>query len=302
MIGLILLTARQTLAPLHTLVEGLDQLEQGQFDAHAEIRVAELRRIGETFNRLARSLSRTEADNHFLIDRLMSVQEAERKELARELHDEFGASLFGIRAAASCIIAATDSRDPDDASSKDIIDRATMISTLADGIQKQNYRILDHIRPVILHQMGLYDALRQLVDSWAAHHTDCAYHLDLPQENHAFNEEVSLTGYRIIQECLTNVARHSKAHAMHIKLRYLANAAKPYIHILIEDDGIGLPAGFRAGFGCLGMSERVRKLGGRFRIANGVSLGTIIEAFIPAIPQAAEQTLAQRLENILVKG
>jgi len=302
MIALILLTARQTLSPLHTLVEGLDRLEQGQFDAHAEIHVTELRRIGETFNRLARSLSRTEADNHFLIDRLMSVQEAERKELARELHDEFGASLFGIRAAASCIIAAADSSDPDDAARKDIIDRAAMISTLADGIQKQNYRILDRIRPVILHQMGLFDALRQLVDSWAAHHADCSYKLDLPAENHTFDEDVSLTSYRIIQECLTNVARHSQAHSMQIVLRYNANAAKPNIHIRAEDDGIGLPTGFRFGFGFLGMSERVRKLGGQFRITNGSSAGTIIEAIIPAAQRAAEKTLTQRLENILVKG
>jgi two-component system sensor histidine kinase UhpB len=237
----------------------------------------------------------------------MSVQEAERKELARELHDEFGASLFGIRAAASCIIAAADSGDPDDATSKDIVDRATMIATLADGIQKQNYRILDRIRPVILHQMGLFDALRQLVDSWAAHHTDCTYRLDLPTESLTFDEDVSLTSYRIIQECLTNVARHSQARAMQIVLRYNSNAATPNISIKVEDDGIGLPAGFRFGFGFLGMSERVRKLGGQFRIANSGSVnaltkGTLIEAIIPAIPRAAEQTLTQRLENILIKG
>jgi two-component system sensor histidine kinase UhpB len=302
MIGLILVTARQTLSPLHTLVEGLDRLEQGQFDAHAEIRVAELRRIGETFNRLARSLSRTEADNHLLIDRLMSVQEAERKELARELHDEFGASLFGIRAAASCIIAAADGRDPEDAASKDIIDRATLIATLADGIQKQNYRILDRIRPVILHQMGLFDALRQLVESWAAHHRDCSYKLDLPLENHTFDEEVSLTSYRVIQECLTNVARHSQARSMQITLRYAANVEKPAIQILVHDDGIGLPSGFRFGFGFLGMSERVRKLGGQIRIANGSHKGTMIEAFIPVLPRMIEPTMAQRLENILAKG
>jgi len=301
-IGLILLTARHTLAPLHTLVEGLDRLEHGQFDALAEIRVAELRRIGETFNRLASSLSRTEADNHFLIDRLMSVQEAERKELARELHDEFGASLFGIRAAASCIIAAAESRDAADAASREIIDRATLISTLADGIQKQNYRILDRIRPVILHQMGLFDALRQLVDTWAAHHRDCAYSLDLPSENHNFDEEVSLTSYRIIQECLTNAARHSKAGSMHIALRYFVHATAPSIHIRIEDDGIGLPSGFRFGFGFLGMSERLRKLGGHLRISNGTKNGTLIEATIPVILRPVEPSSTERLENIMVKG
>jgi two-component system, NarL family, sensor histidine kinase UhpB len=100
-IGLILLTTRQTLRPLNELADGLCRLQRGEFAGLSEIRVAELRQIGDQFNRLARSLARTEADNHLLVDRLMSIQEAERKELARELHDEHGASLFGIRAAAS---------------------------------------------------------------------------------------------------------------------------------------------------------------------------------------------------------
>jgi two-component system sensor histidine kinase UhpB len=303
MIALILLTARQTLAPLHTLVEGLDRLEHGQFDALAEIRVVELRRIGETFNRLARSLSRTEADNHFLIDRLMSVQESERKELARELHDEFGASLFGIRAAASCIVAAADSRDAqDDATTKDIIDRAKLISTLADGIQKQNYRILDRIRPVILNQMGLFDALRHLVDSWAAQHRDCTYELSLPAISGGFDEDVSLTSYRIIQECLTNVARHSKASAMHIALHYISDPDASRLQILVEDDGIGLPPGFRFGFGFLGMSERLRKLGGQLLIRNGAISGIIIEASMPAPLSPLAHMNPPRLENVLAKG
>ena len=101
---LITLTTHQTLKPLNELVDGLCRLQRGEFSALNEIRILELRQIGEQFNRLARSLARTEADNHLLVDRLMSIQEAERKELARELHDEFGASLFGIRAAASCIM------------------------------------------------------------------------------------------------------------------------------------------------------------------------------------------------------
>jgi len=306
-VALILLTARHTLAPLHTLVQGLDRLEQGQFDALAEIRVAELRRIGETFNRLAQTLARTEADNHLLIDRLMSVQEAERKELARELHDEFGASLFGIRAAASCIVAAAETHemaDPatENAAAREIIDRASQISTLADGIQKQNYRILDRIRPVILHQMGLFDALRQLVDSWAAHHRDCTYKLELPQESQTFNEEISLTGYRIVQECLTNVARHSKARSMQIKLRHSSEGKVPGLHIHVEDNGIGLPKDFHFGFGFLGMSERLRKLGGHLRVSNKTPAGTIIDAFLPIGAVQQSRPLPQDLENVLMKA
>ena len=137
---------------------------------------------------------------------------------------------------------------------------------------------------------------------WGAHHRDCTYRLELPSENLSFDEEVSLTSYRIIQECLTNVARHSKAKAMQIALRYSADAKTPGIHIRIEDNGIGLPAGFRFGFGFLGMSERLRKLGGQLNISNAPRTGTIIEAFIPASPRSSERVFSERLENILIKG
>lgn len=280
-VTLLSLTARFTLKPLHDLADGLDRLEHGQFDALAEIEVEELRRIGEKFNRLALSLARTQADNRLLIGRLMSIQDAERKELARELHDEFGASLFGIRAAASCII--EDATQDPAKMSADIVEQAQAISRLADTIQKHNYRILDRIRPAILHQMGLADAVRQLVDSWTSANRAIACTLSLPQDaaqiERLLSEEASLTSYRIIQECLTNVARHSKAKSARIALALMPG--KPELLLCVEDDGIGLGQDFRFGFGFLGMSERVRKLGGRLEIGEGACGGTLIRAFIP---------------------
>ncbi|MGO9134250.1 MAG: ATP-binding protein, partial [Methylovirgula sp.] len=107
---------------------------------------------------------------------------------------------------------------------------------------------------------------------------------DAGKSERLLDEERSLTGYRIIQECLTNVARHSKAKSVAIAfaLSVTAKDAKPDISITIEDDGIGLPCDFRFGFGFLGMSERVRKLGGRLDIDKGRRGGTLIRATIPA--------------------
>lgn len=281
-VTLLSLTARFTLKPLHDLADGLDRLEHGQFDALAEIKVAELRRIGEKFNHLAQSLARTEADNRLLIDRLMSVQDSERKELARELHDEFGASLFGIRAAASCIV--EDASQNPAQTAADIIERAQAISSLADSIQKQNYRILDRIRPAVLHRMGLTDAVRQLVESWTLANRSMSCSLSPPEDatesEHLISEEAGLTSYRMIQECLTNVARHSKAKSVSVALD-IAIEPKPEIAIAIEDDGVGLARDFRFGFGFLGMSERIRKLGGRLEIGKGTCGGTAIRAFMP---------------------
>lgn len=292
---LISLTTHQTLKPLNELVDGLCRLQRGEFAALNEIRIVELRQIGEQFNRLARSLARTEADNHLLVDRLMSIQEAERKELARELHDEFGASLFGIRAAASCIMEDA-TAGLNEERTQEIVGRAKAISSLADSIQKQNYRILERVRPVILHQIGLINATRDLVDQWRTAHRDIACEVSLPAEPPPCSEDVSLTSYRIVQECLTNVARHAKAKRVRIVLECGAteangaSAALPSnraIHVSVEDDGIGLADNLQFGFGFLGMSERVRKLGGHFKVSNSARAGTLIEAIIPLADAAA---------------
>ena len=277
-ITLIWLLTNITLRPLRELVEGLDRLERGQFDGLGEIRVAELRRVGEQFNRLAKSLARTEADNRFLIDRLISVQESERKELARELHDEFGASLFGIRAAASCIIETASAHGAEQECLTEITERASAISSLADAIQKHNHRILERIQPIVLDQMGVCNALRHLVDAWCAGHRGFDCELDVPSEQPNFDEDVSLTIYRIVQEGLTNIARHSRATSVYIMMKAAANRGAV---IRIEDNGIGLSRDCRVGFGFLGMSERVRKLGGYLNVSNGRERGTLIEVFIP---------------------
>ena len=301
-VGLILLTARHTLAPLREVVEGLDRLGRGQFGGVAEIKIAELRRIGERFNILAATLARSEADNHLLIDRLLSIQDAERKELARELHDEFGASLFGIRAAASCIVEAASTVADDDRQRREIVDRANRISALADAIQKQNYRILERIRPVILRQMGLPDALRQLVEQWRAQHRDfsCAIEIageGLIAEGSTFGEEASLTGYRIVQECLTNVARHSKAGAVRVRMEVCRGArAGLEMRLRVEDDGVGLPPDFRFGFGFLGMSERVRKLDGSLKIGASPLGGALIEARIPIVAEEPRKVADERAD------
>jgi two-component system, NarL family, sensor histidine kinase UhpB len=294
-ISLMSLTTHQTLKPLNELVDGLCRLQRGEFAALNEIRIVELRQIGEQFNLLARSLARTEADNHLLVDRLMSIQEAERKELARELHDEFGASLFGIRAAASCIMEDATS-GLNEERTREIVGRAKAISNLADSIQKHNYRILERVRPVILHQIGLINAIRDLVDQWQTAHRDIACEVRLPAKPPPCNDDVSLTSYRFVQECLTNVARHAKAESVRVMLEYSATEANGMtaptesnraIHVSVEDDGIGLADDFQFGFGFLGMSERVRKLGGHFKVSNSQHAGTLIEAIIPLADAAA---------------
>jgi two-component system sensor histidine kinase UhpB len=138
--------------------------------------------------------------------------------------------------------------------------------------------------------MGLAHAVHHLIESWNATNKAVTCELLVGELPSKLGEEESLTIYRIVQEALTNVGRHAKAKTVRIMMDYKSDApaagsgekgGKAAIHLFIEDDGIGLPHDVKFGYGFLGMSERVRKLGGRLKVNNGLDGGALIEAFVP---------------------
>jgi two-component system sensor histidine kinase UhpB len=282
--GLSFLTVTVALRPLSALARGFDRLERGDFTARlGPIRVSELSRIGVQFESLARSLARVTADNHMLIDRLISLQEAERKEIAHGLHDEFGPSLFGIRAAVACIETAC-AADPVDLS--EIRDSTAMIADLTDRIQRINYRMLDRLRPLVLDQMGLEEALRQLIDDWRDRYPSLDWSLDMRCDAGITDERARLTLYRVVQECLTNIARHAGATAATVALDRASvdPGGRDCLHVTVADDDGGFPPDLHFGFGLLGITERVRALGGRLQISNAGAGGASVQVRMPIEP------------------
>jgi two-component system sensor histidine kinase UhpB len=213
------------------------------------------------------------------------VQESERREIARELHDDFGATLFSIRTELALI---RDTRDP-----VEIGQHTAAMSGMIDDIQKQNYRMLDRLRPGSLAHARLSESIGDLVDAWAERHRGVNWVLTIEEEIDGAGEEAALTVYRMVQEGLVNTLRHATAETVEVSLAFRDND----LVVAIRDDGAGLPANFHMGFGLLGMSERVRRLNGRLSVTNGAESGTVIEATIPwpsrPAPQAA-QTSSQR--------
>jgi len=288
----LLWAVRRSLSRVQLLADSFDRLERGDYRQIAPIPVVELRRVGQQFNRLAQSLRRVTADNHLLIDKLLSVQEQERKQLAAELHDEFGPALFGIRAETACILKLISA---DTQQSAQVRTHARAIAELTDGIQKLNYRMLDRLRPLVLEQMGLSEALRQLIASWQARYPNIMWRLTIPRGFDEPTEAVSLTLYRVIQEAATNAVRHAQASAIEIRLdrqagygteRSLRANGTQRIHLSVEDNGKGLPDNLCYGFGLLGMTERVRQLGGTLTITNARTTGVVVQAQVPEQKQA----------------
>ena len=227
-------------------------------------------RLAETFaSRASVAVDLSERIARDALQRVVEAQEAERRRLARELHDETGQALTSILLGLKGLeeqLGADDSR----AAVADL--RELVVSTLQDV-----RRLAVELRPTALDDFGLVAALERLTESFAEQsRIPVDFQSALPPQR--LPEEVETALYRIVQESLTNVVKH--AHASRVSV--LLTRRNGSVAAVVEDDGRGfdlseVPDG---GFGLLGMRERVAALGGRLELESGES-GTTIVAEVP---------------------
>jgi signal transduction histidine kinase len=207
-----------------------------------------------------------------LSQQLVSSQEQERKALSRELHDEIGQLLTALRMELGNLErgrAATDSEtDPH-------LDQA---KKLAESTLRTTRDIAMGLRPAMLDVLGLGPALE-----WQAREFSRRYHTPIKLEVAGDLRDVPDPHrtylYRIVQESLTNCARHAQAKNIHVKLEDSSDK----LAVLVEDDGVGFDqhGGVSYGLGLLGMAERVRELSGKLSIQSTPGKGTRIEVMLP---------------------
>lgn len=204
-----------------------------------------------------------------LTQRIFDTQEEERGRVARELHDSISQILVGARYAFDL---ARRRLDKGDARAAQSLDRG--VETLGQAIQEVR-RISHDLRPGVLDDLGLGPALQALTDEFSAR-TGIATDLETVVFRNRLDPEAKIALYRIAQEALTNIERHSGASAVSLRLGGHLRGAT----LRIEDDGCGIPAQPGAGLGLRNMQERVDQLDGSLRILSTAS-GTVIEAQVP---------------------
>lgn len=217
--------------------------------------------------------------NRFLARRLLQVQEQERAWIARELHDEIGQSLTGIRADAQAILSR--SRAPE---LVPIRESAQAIDEVANRLYSAAYALMHQLRPSLLDDLGLHAGLDQLLDHWRRQHprTRCVFEFDDACE--ALPDDTELVLYRTVQEALTNISKHAAAASIRIDLRCLdpETTAPARIQLCVSDDGRGFdPDAPPRGMGLIGMRERVMSVGGEFDLHTARGKGTTICVSIP---------------------
>jgi len=221
----------------------------------------------------AESQSRTLlAENRNLVHASLNVQEEERKYLARELHDELGQCITAIQADAESIYDL--SRDCDTR----IKTSASAILDVSSRIYEVVHSMMQRLRPGILDDLGLVEALKDALAAWQERNPDTQSRFNVTGDLANLGERINITVYRIVQECLTNITKHAQAENVTITLTRAADL----LLLDIKDDGRGMDVSApRSRLGLIGMRERAEALGGEFSLDAREGEGLSITITVP---------------------
>jgi glucose-6-phosphate-specific signal transduction histidine kinase len=217
--------------------------------------------------------------NRRLAQQYVQVQELERKSLARELHDELGQYLNAIKTDAVSI------HERAGGAAAQFSRASLAIVQHADHVHGVVRDLIRKLRPVALDDLGLRAALEHFFDQWRQRFPRITVNIAFDGELDDLDEQISLTLFRLVQESMTNIAKHADASLVKIELARQADA----IAFSIADNGIGGDGNARsAGLGLIGMRERVEMLGGTLRVTTAPAHGFSIHARVPVIPEQIE--------------
>jgi two-component system sensor histidine kinase UhpB len=265
----------RALRPLARLGAAFSQIGAGDYAARLDGTGApELARLATGFNRMAAQLGAAAAENRHLHAQLLSLQEEERAELARDLHDEVGPFLFAASvdvASMPALLASGRSHEADA--------RLAAVAEALAHIQRHIRAILFRLRAPGVGAVGLNDAIGTLVAFWRRRHPGIAFALEVTADDDTLTEAVRATACRVVQEGLCNAVRHGCPAHVEVSVTRDGDA----IVVRIIDDGVGAgDGGVVPGHGLLGMRERVRAQAGTLAIAGRAGgTGLAVTARLP---------------------
>jgi NarL family two-component system sensor histidine kinase LiaS len=257
------ITARGLTRRLRNLVQAANAWSEGDFTATAQDRSGdELGQLAQQLNRMAEEL------RNLLHVRQELATVDERNRLARELHDSVKQQLFATAMQVGAARALLERNDPT------ADERLADAERLAHAAQQELTMIIHELRPAALESKGLAAALRDYVDDWARH-SGIAAHVSY-QGQRELPLLLEQTLFRVAQEALANVARHSGASRVDIRVQWDPHT----VTLTVADNGQGfsMEARPKTGVGLKSMQERLESLGGTFTLASAPEQGTTVTA------------------------
>ncbi len=203
-----------------------------------------------------------------LTSNLLHMQDQERRRLARDLHDSIGQILAAI-----AMNMGTLARQP---LTQDVLRLLTDNNQLVDQVSREIRTISHLLHPPLLEEAGLAAALDIYVTGFSDR-SSIPVEIDLPENLPRLSQDLEISLFRLVQECLTNIHKHSGAKRASVRVA-LNNGN---VTLTVSDDGRGISPGKAHGVGLTGMQERVRQLDGSLNLSSS-SHGTLVTAVLPA--------------------
>ncbi|WP_439541209.1 ATP-binding protein [Hyphomicrobium sp.] len=271
---LVYVTVGRALEPLPTLSAAFERLGGGDYGVRvAENGPTELVRLCTGFNEMANRLGQMETANQKLNDQLATVQEEERADLARDLHDEVSPFLFSVEVDASTIRQMSQMPDQNV-----VAERADAIRDAVAHINKHVRSILGRLRPSVDMEFGLANAIETLIGSWQLRDPNVTFNVDVTYPGGGQKEDAVIHG--IVREAISNAFKHARPTRIDVSV---TREPEGDVRVVVRDDGGGLTPGSSAGgFGLIAMRERVAALGGTVEIKNSASpAGVTVDVRLP---------------------
>lgn len=277
LIGLIFVVIQvlfhRVLKSISLMVERLASIEEEDYqNLLPEFPNYEMNLLSQAINHLIRKLRESQKENFALIQHTLTIQEDERERLAQELHDELGQSLTAIK-----VMSATISKT-NNLKNALVSQSSSSIIEICDHLMKVVRSMMQQLHPLTLTELGLKEALHDLVDNWQMRSPNLQIDFECDENLQICPKSFDIHIFRIVQESLTNIFRHSKASFATIDLRVEKNK----LLLEIQDDGVGFNNKNRKnGFGLLSMKDRVLSLNGELKIYSHPNQGMKIFVSFP---------------------
>jgi two-component system, NarL family, sensor histidine kinase UhpB len=281
-VALVYWVTGRALRPLQTISSAFDRLGEGHYRLHIpESGPRELAQVSRGLNRLAAQLGHAESQRLRLEQQLTEVQEEERAELARDLHDEIGPLLFAVGADLSVI-------------QHDETIRDTPLQARVGAVRESIARIYQDIKSILGRlrtngsplELGLAQAVHNLLAFWRARYPAVSFECCVTEED--FGDAIDNVLYHIIMESLSNALRHGNPTALSVHVA----VENHEVIARICDDGRGFSAPpLAGGFGIASMEQRARTVGGAVSVRqNDHGQGIIVTARLPVTCAEEEAT------------
>jgi two-component system sensor histidine kinase UhpB len=272
------------LRPLGAVADGFARVGGGDYRMRLRpVGPSDLIGLQRGFNDMVDRLTLMDRRNRALEAQLVTLQEEERADLARDLHDEIGPHLFAVNVDAQ-IISQLVSADPD----TPVTEHVRSIQGSIGHMQRLVREMLGRLRPSRATELGLHPAILDLVAFWRARAPAIDIQYEALADEGILDEPIKDTVYRVVQESLNNAARHANASRIAVRIAPLGESE---VEISITDDGASAAPVNQGGFGIIGMRERVKNSGGALVINDGgAEGGWSVTARLPcrAPPPAAD--------------